>query len=354
MVSAAGTTYRLPARRDGAPDPRRRLRAAPPHDAYEILPSPTEPVDVTPAPPTPVDAARARGACARPRDLADIAAKVVARRAPLLRRRRAALPRTPTCSPSAAWPTSCASGCTATASTTTSTGTSSRRTCARRSARSARSGARRHDPEAYEMSHEDVYERAAACVAEGATEVHIVAGPPPAQFDLAWYEEMLRGLKARFPHAPPEVLHGGRDRLLREAPPPLPRDGARAASIDAGLDSMPGGGAEIFAPRGAHGRSATTSATPTSGSRSTARPTAWACAATARCSTATSRRDEHRVDHVLRLRALQDETDGFQAFIPLAFHPDEHARSPTSRARPAASTCASSPSRACCSTTCRT
>ena len=70
-------------------------------------------------------------------------------------------------------------------------------------------------------------------------------------------------------------------------------------------------------------RSATTSATPTSGSRSTrARRTGSASRATARCSTGTSRARERRVDHVLRIRALQDETHGFPAFIPLAFHPE--------------------------------
>ena len=55
-------------------------------------------------------------------------------------------------------------------------------------------GLKASDPGAYEMAIEEVYERAATCVAEGATEVHIVAGLHP-QFDLAWYEEMLRGLK---------------------------------------------------------------------------------------------------------------------------------------------------------------
>jgi aminodeoxyfutalosine synthase len=48
------------------------------------------------------------------------------------------------------------------------------------------------------------------------------------------------------------------------------------------------------------------------------------CDRTSRCSTGTSRRIGERVDHMLRARALQDETGGFQAFIPLAFHPDNN------------------------------
>ena len=70
------------------------------------------------------------------------------------------------------------------------------------------------------------------------------------------------------------------------------------------------------------------------GSRSTARPTSSACGPTARCSTATSSTPYHRIDHLIRLRELQDETGGFQTFIPLAFHPDNtglsHIKKPSS------------------------
>jgi aminodeoxyfutalosine synthase len=96
--------------------------------------------------------------------------------------------------------------------------------------------------------------------------------------------------------------------------------------IAAGLDSMPGGGAEIFHPdvrtricdnkvdadgwiaihREAHGLGLRTNCTMLYGHVED---------------------DVHRVDHVLRLRALQDETGGFQTFIPLAFHPENTALS---------------------------
>ena len=69
------------------------------------------------------------------------------------------------------------------------------------------------------------------------------------------------------------------------------------------------------------------------GSTSTARPTSSACGPTPRCSTATSKKPRHRIDHLCRLRELQDETGGFQTFIPLAFHPEntglDHIPKPT-------------------------
>ena len=185
-------------------------------------------------------------------------------------------------------------------------------------------GRKANDPLAYEMSHQDVWDRAATCVAEGATEVHIVAGLHP-QFDLAWYEEMLRGLKSRFPalhlkcFTAVEIAyfahlhHLSHETVIRRL-------------VAAGLDSMPGGGAEIFDPvvrtqicdnkcdadewirihRTAHGMGLKSNCTMLYGH---------------------IEGDEHRVDHVLRLRALQDETGGFQAFIPLAFHPANTALS---------------------------
>jgi aminodeoxyfutalosine synthase len=180
------------------------------------------------------------------------------------------------------------------------------------------------DPLAYEMTLDEVYERAAACVAEGATEVHIVAGLHP-QFDLEWYEEMLRGLKARFPALHLKCLTAVEIAYLANLARMKPR-ALIERLMAAGLDSMPGGGAEIFHPevrsqicdnkcdadewidvhRQAHSLGLKSNATMLYGHLE---------------------RAEHRVDHVLRLRALQDETHGFQAFIPLAFHPANTALS---------------------------
>jgi aminodeoxyfutalosine synthase len=193
------------------------------------------------------------------------------------------------------------------------------------------------DPLAYEMSHEDVYERAAACVAEGATEVHIVAGLHP-QFDLDWYEECLRGLKARFPalhlkcFTAVEIAyfcrlhHVSHETVLRRL-------------IAAGLDSMPGGGAEIFHP---DVRRAICDNKCDADEWIEIHRTAHRLGLRSNCTMLYGHveGDEHRVDHVLRLRALQDESrsrghGGFQTLIPLAFHPANtalsHLPGPTAR-----------------------
>ena len=93
---------------------------------------------------------------------------------------------------------------------------------------------------------------------------------------------------------------------------------------EAGLDTMPGGGAEVFSPararhdrrqearrRGVHRRAPR-------GAR------ARHPLATARCCTATSRRSRTASQHLSMLRDLQDETGGFLAYIPLAYHPDNN------------------------------
>jgi aminodeoxyfutalosine synthase len=179
-----------------------------------------------------------------------------------------------------------------------------------------------NNPLSWEMSHEEVYERARQCAEQGATEIHIVAGLHP-HYDLAWYEECLRGLKARFPQIHLKCLTAVEIAWFAT------EEGLTHAEVlerlmAAGLDSMPGGGAEIFHPdvrreicdnkcdtdewleihRTAHGLGLRTNATMLYGH---------------------IEGDEHRVDHVLRLRELQDETGGFQTFIPLAFHPENTA-----------------------------
>lgn len=193
-------------------------------------------------------------------------------------------------------------------------------------------GRKAADPLAYEMSHREVYERAASCVAQGATELHIVAGLHPL-FDLAWYEECFQGLKARFPGLHLKCMTAVEIAYFSKMER-LDHETVLRRLVDAGLESMPGGGAEIFHPevrrqicdnkcdadewleihRKAHAMGLKSNCTMLYGH---------------------VEEPEHRVDHVLRLRALQDETGGFQAFIPLAFHPENtalaHLPGPTGR-----------------------
>ncbi len=177
------------------------------------------------------------------------------------------------------------------------------------------------DADAYTMSLEEVWGKLRSRADQALTEVHVVNGLHP-DLPFEYYTEMLRGLKRIRPSihlkcfTAVEIaffadLYGMTDeQVLREL-------------MTAGLDSLPGGGAEIFAERVrrkichdkadadrwlsihriAHRLGMRSNVTMLYGHIETA---------------------AERVDHMLRARALQDETGGFQAFIPLAFHPDNN------------------------------
>src|SRR5213083_1246300 len=177
------------------------------------------------------------------------------------------------------------------------------------------------DAGAYTMSLEQVWDKLRQRAHQPLTEIHVVNGlHPDLPFD--YYLEMLRGFKRIRPEihlkcfTAVEIaffadLYGmGDEQVLREL-------------MNAGLASLPGGGAEVFAERVrqkichdkcgtdryldihrlAHRLGMRSNVTMLYGHIETA---------------------EERVDHMLRARALQDETRGFQAFIPLAFHPDNN------------------------------
>ncbi len=177
------------------------------------------------------------------------------------------------------------------------------------------------DDGAYTMSLEQAWDKLRDRADQPLTEVHVVNGLHP---DLPWdyYLELLRGFKRIRPEIHLKCftaieiaffaeLYGMTDeQVLRDL-------------MDAGLDSLPGGGAEVFSERVrrkichdkadadrylaihrlAHRLGMRSNVTMLYGHIETA---------------------EERVDHMLRARALQDETGGFQAFIPLAFHPDNN------------------------------
>ena len=177
------------------------------------------------------------------------------------------------------------------------------------------------DDAAYTMSLEQAWDKLRRRADQPLTELHIVNGLNP-DLPFSYYTELLQGFKRIRPgihlkcFTAVEIayfadLYGMSDaQVLREL-------------MDAGLDSLPGGGAEIFAERvrrkicddkcgteryldihrTAHRLGMRTNVTMLYGHIETF---------------------EERVDHMLRARALQDETGGFQAFIPLAFHPDNN------------------------------
>ena len=171
----------------------------------------------------------------------------------------------------------------------------------------------------YVMSDDQILERARNATEAGATELHIVGGLHH-QKPFAWYKGILSLIHDHYPDlhlkAWTAVEWDWFQRLTKR-----PIGDLIAEMKDAGLGSLPGGGAEIFEPsvrsqlcehkadgsewlkihRAAHNAGLRSNATMLYGHIETA---------------------EHRIDHLLQLRTLQDETGGFQTMIPLAFHPD--------------------------------
>ena len=174
-------------------------------------------------------------------------------------------------------------------------------------------------PGAYTYALEEIWQRAEEGVREGATEFHMVGGLHP-ELPFEYFLEVMRGLKKRCPgvhlKAFTMVEIGYFARIAK-----LSIRDTLLALKDAGVDSLPGGGAEIFDPRvrkvicdhktsgqqwlniarTAHEVGLRSNATMLYGHIET---------------------EDERVAHLLALRELQDETHGFVAFIPLAFHPE--------------------------------
>jgi aminodeoxyfutalosine synthase len=172
-------------------------------------------------------------------------------------------------------------------------------------------------PGAYTMALEEAFRVAGEGWTEAITEFHIVGGLHP-DLPFQYYVDLLRGLKERFPSvhlkAFTAVEIGYYCHITR-----LSVREVLSQLKDAGLGSLPGGGAEIFAPAtrriicdhkiGAHMWLKIHRTAHQLGLRSTATMLYGHIES-----------DEDRVDHLLQLRKLQDETHGFETFIPLAFH----------------------------------
>jgi len=179
-------------------------------------------------------------------------------------------------------------------------------------------------PEAYEWSIEECVEIARKAYNEGARELHIVGGlHPRLQFD--YYTGLLSQLKRDFPDMHLKAFTMVElDHLTTICR--MTDEQVIDGLIAAGLDSCPGGGAEIF-------REPTRSricAHKTSGERwlqLTEKVHARGIPTNATMLYGHVESCEDRVDHLVRLRELQDRTKGFMCFIPLAFHPEGTALS---------------------------
>ena len=174
------------------------------------------------------------------------------------------------------------------------------------------------DPGAYTMSLEEAWDKLRRRRDQPLTEIHVVNGlHPDLPFD--YYTELLKGFKRIRPDVHLKCFTAVEIAFFSDLYG-MTDEQVLVALMEAGLDSLPGGGAEIFAERVrrkiandkcgteryldihriAHRLGLRSNVTMLYGHIETA---------------------EERVDHMLRARALQDDTGGFQAFIPLAFHP---------------------------------
>jgi aminodeoxyfutalosine synthase len=177
------------------------------------------------------------------------------------------------------------------------------------------------DPGSYTMSLEQTWDKLRERAHQPLTEIHVVNGlHPDLPFD--YYTEMLRGFKRIRPGIHLKCFTAVEIAFFADLYSMTDEQVLRELQT-AGLDSLPGGGAEIFAERvrrkichdkcgtdryleihrTAHSLGMRSNVTMLYGHIET---------------------NEERVDHMLRARALQDETGGLQAFIPLAFHPDNN------------------------------
>jgi aminodeoxyfutalosine synthase len=179
-------------------------------------------------------------------------------------------------------------------------------------------GRKKDAPGAYTMALEEAFATAASGYTEAVTEFHIVGGLHP-DLPFEYFLDLVSGLKERFPQVHMKAFTMVEVAYLAKRAKLTIRETLEKMK-EAGVDSLPGGGAEIFADRVRH----IICDHKIDGDQWL--DTARLAHQIGLKSNATMlyghiENDEDRVDHLLKLRALQDETGGFQTFIPLAFHP---------------------------------
>jgi len=175
---------------------------------------------------------------------------------------------------------------------------------------------------AYRYTLEQVLDEAATAKSSTLTrEFHIVGGLDM-KAGLAYYAEMFRALKARFPHVhikaltAVEIAHIARIEKMSYAE-------VLTALREAGLDTMPGGGAEVFS-RGV--RATIADRKLAADEWLDVHRSAHRLGIRSNCTMLYGHVEtiEDRIEHLEMLRRLQDETGGFLAYIPLAYHPDHN------------------------------
>ena len=176
------------------------------------------------------------------------------------------------------------------------------------------------DPDAYEMTPEEILGK----IDKDISEIHIVGGHHPT-WKFEYYENIVKEIHQKFPHIQIKGFTAAEiDYFWRRWK--IDPEESLARLKEAGLASMPGGGAEVFSPR-IHkmllpGKS-------NSSRWLEIHKTAHTMGIKSNCTILYGHLEtyEERIDHLIQLRDLQDETDGFLAFIPLQYQiGDTHLR----------------------------
>ncbi|MEO7458017.1 MAG: radical SAM protein, partial [Gemmatimonadaceae bacterium] len=174
---------------------------------------------------------------------------------------------------------------------------------------------------AYRYTMDQVWEEAARVDGGITREFHIVGGLDM-QTGIAYYEEMFRGLKARHPQVHIKALTAVEIAHIARIDKLSVRD-VLIRLREAGLDTMPGGGAEVFSA----GVRATIAEKKLSGEEYIeVHRTAHELGIRTNCTMLYGHVENYddRMHHLGMLRDLQDDTGGFLAYIPLAYHPDNN------------------------------
>src|SRR5439155_283499 len=174
---------------------------------------------------------------------------------------------------------------------------------------------------AYTRSLEEVFAEADAARDNPTREFHIVGGLHP-KLRLAYYTDMFRGLKARHSEVMIKALTAVEVAHLAKLEKLSIRD-VLLAMKDAGVSTRPGGGAEVFSPAA---RATIADRKLTGDEWLAVHREAHQLGMPSNCTMLYGHVETmaDRVDHLLALRALQDETGGFLCYIPLAYHPDHN------------------------------
>jgi cyclic dehypoxanthinyl futalosine synthase len=172
----------------------------------------------------------------------------------------------------------------------------------------------------YVLGFDEMFRKIDETIAVGGVQLLLQGGHNP-DLPLTWYEDLFRAIKHRYPtfklHAlsPPEVIHLSR---LSQLPVSTIID----RLIDAGLDSIPGGGAEILVDRVRKALHCYGKASADEWLDVMRHAHRAGLRTTATMMYGTVESDEERIEHMLRLRTVQDETGGFTAFITWSYQPD--------------------------------